>query len=297
VVGTPVIFSPRRLDRRFLRLDRRYRRLTKRWVLPDALNCGILPVLTESSLSLGNRVDRWSESASGGGFTGRRKQTMGRSLWNRTAAIAAACVVAGSVTSAASAAIVINIQQVGSDVVADLSGSFNTLTAGSSTNTNLGPNYSIRGGDKSNAANIITFAGSDPSALSAVRFDGTLTSSPSSATAWGTVAGTFKSTTTQTTLTGPSRFWFDWTGGLTPTPRVHFGGAFFNGAVSGSMTFLNETMETLALTNYGSFVYTFGGNQTVTVNLINPTPVVIPGAGLAGLATLGLAGLARRRRR
>jgi hypothetical protein len=78
---------------------------------------------------------------------------------------------------------------------------------------------------------------------------------------------------------------------------VHFGGAFFNGAVSGSMTFLNETMETLALTNYGSFVYTFGGNQTVTVNLINPTPVVIPGAGLAGLATLGLAGLARRRRR
>ena len=219
---------------------------------------------------------------------------MGRSLWNRTAAIAAACVVAGSVTSAASAAIVINIQQVGSNVVADISGSFDTSVDGQGSQSIGSGSYVWGGGPNTNG---VYFDGVGTGSLGGFSWNGTVSSTPAGQTRWGSGAQSLTGATSTSSLTGFDRLWITWDHtNLVPTVRIN-DDYVSNTAISGSLTFANQTMVSLGLDNFGSYVFSFGTTttDTVTVNLIAPS--AIPGAGLAGLATLGLAGIVRRRRR
>jgi len=211
------------------------------------------------------------------------------------AAAVLACPLAGLVTEA-HAAIVIDIYQNGTGVRADLSGSFNTGIASNST-TSFDADHAVRGGNGSQNG---VFFGSGVGFLTANIWTGSVTSTPEGVDRFSANAASFTYATEGTTI-GVASLQLRWAKTLVgdTVPNFYADNSYTGGAVSGSMTFASTTMAALGLDNYGSFVFTFGSGttDTVTVNLLQSSPVVIPGAGIAGLATLGLAGIARRRRR
>lgn len=189
------------------------------------------------------------------------------------------------------AAIIIDIQQVGADVVATFSGSWNDSRVN------------------------MTLSSSTPSRLFAPGVGGlsTIWAGPGSATfednptyflsggpvgSWGTAVSDTVFVPDIDTFSGAINFnmtsFGDGGGYFFVDPDYVLGSLF-----SGSWTFENTTMVALNLDNYGSYTYfsaAGAGQDSITVNLIG-TPSAIPGAGLASVASLALAGLARRRRR
>ena len=212
-------------------------------------------------------------------------------LGSRSAAVlVAAMAVSGTaMVEKARAAIIIDIQQVGADVVATFSGWWNA-TGGSSFGST--PVYSAMfGGDgPPGTSNGVTATQLEPfSANVPVQiFDLTGTSGY-----WGLSAVTqgLAPNTGSVNIDFLSvNSYGDGTGYVLVSDSYTPGSA-----ITGSLTWAGRTMAFLGLDNYGTFTYASGGDS-ITVNLIG-TPSAIPGAGLASVASVGLAGLSRRRRR
>lgn len=203
-----------------------------------------------------------------------------------------ACSLVG-LAAEAQAAIVVNIYQSGADVVSELSGSFNT--SGGSSEPSVADSNTVWGGNGFlNTFSVASAPGTNPSGK---KWTGSATSTPGSATRWGEGSAAVTTATTTDSISGFSLFRLDWfTSSNTAT--MYLDNSYNGAAMTGRMTFASTTMTTLGLDNYGSFVFTFSSSSdTVTVNLLQSPPSAVPGAGVAGLATLGFAGLARRRRR
>lgn len=82
---------------------------------------------------------------------------------------------------------------------------------------------------------------------------------------------------------------FGWTDTFTYAPLGYEAGD----PISGSLTFNNTDLVTMGFTPGDSGFFS-GGAGTL---LFSVEATAVPGAGLAGLATIGLAGISRRRRR
>jgi len=210
------------------------------------------------------------------------------------AAAVLACPLAGLVAEAR-AAIVVDIYQDGANVRSVLSGSFDTSSSSSSI-PSLALGNHVWGGN--GAINGAYFSSSATGTTPARSWTGTTVSTPLGSTRYGDASGIGIATATSFTVSGFTAFRIIWDGA--GTPLLNIDSTYAGGAMSGDALFAGTTMAALGLDNYGSYVYGFGSGasyDTVTVNLLQSSPSVIPGAGIAGLATLGLAGIARRRRR
>jgi hypothetical protein len=167
------------------------------------------------------------------------------------------------------AAVIINIQQVGNDVKATFSGSFN-LDVDDRGNSSIGAGNGLWGGGSQNLNSL--FFSNTTGSLNAFFWNGTVVGTPPAAR-WGSGAALSNFTATVDSMTGVDRFWFSWNGSsfdnLIPVFRIAES-YVSNTPISGSWTILNTTMEDLRIDNYGSYVYEFGTTttDTVTVNLI-----------------------------
>lgn len=206
------------------------------------------------------------------------------SSWFRAAG--AACLglyMAGS----ASAAVIVNITEVGSDVQLTLSGSFTSLTiAGSGSG---GQTSQVALGSFSGfGLNYIDLAGgSNPN------YYGYSLYSKSSNTYWGN----FSATADSQTISGFNYLSISTTG-LSLDKSYGFGSA-----LSASAIFSNKSIASLGITNPGTYVYTYGNsttNDTVTFNIGSspsgggavPEPTSM---AIFGLGALGFAYRARRK--
>ena len=209
---------------------------------------------------------------------------------SRSAAVlVAAMAVSGTaMVEEARAAIIIDIQQVDADVVATISGSWNDA-AGNDLGEFPGLN-AVSGGTTDN----IFYASSSPG----TNVDTEFFQLAGPLGFWGAGAGLNYSATSAVTNIGylglniydpqPGAVGRE---GFLALPKSYETGT----AITGSLTWAGQTMAGLDLDNYGAFTYA-SGSDSITVNLIG-TPSAIPGAGLASVASVGLAGLSRRRRR
>ena len=210
----------------------------------------------------------------------------------------AALVAASACGGTAVAGIVVDVQQAGSDVTMTYSFTSWNVVGNNINGGQVGAGNQVLGGTQQYGSVII---GSNTTGnVSTRQFAlGTLTSSPSGSSGqFGTAS--ISSYTNATTSTVNVAMVNLKTGAT--NANVYLDDAFWNsgnitGSITGVMTFANTTMATLGFTNYGTFVWTFGttSTDTFTVNLIGASAV--PGSGLAAVGSLGLAGLARRRRR
>lgn len=209
-----------------------------------------------------------------------------------------AAVVAACACGTADAGIVIDVQQVGSDVTMTYSFSSWNVVGNNFNGGMVGAGNAALGGTQQ-FGNVIYGSRTSGNVQTRGFVQGTLTSSPSGSSGeFGTAS--ISSYANATTSTVNVDLVYLQTG--TSNATVYLDNAFWNngsisGSISGVMTFANTTMATLGFTNYGTFVWTFGTTttDTFTVNLIGASAV--PGSGLAAVGSLGLAGLARRRRR
>jgi len=232
---------------------------------------------------------------------------------SRSAAVlVAAMAVSGTamVEEAVASSIVIDIQQVGDHVQATINGRL-TRDSDMQTNWNGSVDPGIFGGNEQDSggfiSNSIDFSSTNAyqSGDRSYWLGGV---APDAGPWWGTtvtespLGGNTAPNQSTTSLVGVDRFGMSYsTSGLTilkVNPEYFDGVA--NGEegalISGTMTLLDRSMDGLGLQNVGQvFTYYFGPN-TVTVNLLGSTSAV-PGGGLISVASVGLAGCARRRRR
>lgn len=207
------------------------------------------------------------------------------SSWFRAAG--AACLglyMAGS----ASAAVIVNITEVGSDVQLTLSGSFTSLTTAGSGSGGTTSRVALSSFSGSFGRNDIYLAGGSRPDY----YDYSLYSK-SSNTYWGNVAATADSQT----ISGFNYLVIS-TSGLKLDKSYGFGSA-----LSASAIFSNKSIASLGITNPGTYVYTYGNsttNDTVTFNIGSspsgggavPEPTSM---AIFGLGALGFAYRARRK--
>ena len=176
------------------------------------------------------------------------------------------------VPATANAAIVINIAQVGADVVATGSGSFNTTGLSSSTTNNY---TVIINGVR---AGVLLGAQTD-----SVRYNAGLTAGP----AFGSI----------------NQFYFadassgDLFGIYGADPAIHLPVGYISSArLSGSATYNNQTLSGMGLIN-GTYVYS-SANDRVTV-VVGPSAGAVPepATWAMTIAGMGVIGGAMRRRR
>jgi hypothetical protein len=206
--------------------------------------------------------------------------------WLQTGSLAAAVWV-GAMASDAMAAVIVNITQSGSNVVATLSGSLSSLgtPTGSSSNQGAGGSVLVVPGDPSNGIpelNIFDVSTGSGSRRYSLTYSGGL---------WG---ASFSNTAASgVNLTGVKLFAINkgFSKGLYLAEDYVFGTA-----ISGTVTWNNKTLADLGITNLGTYVYTAGSGEntdTVTFNLSSgggggevpePTSMAIFGLGAFGLA-------------
>lgn len=202
--------------------------------------------------------------------------------------VALACLL-GSHAAEVKAGLVINAQQSGTNVVATLTGTFNFSIVASATVP-----FAARQAVESGTSITNGFYFSQNAQISGWRRNSSSVSVPF--TSFGTITG---GTVAANSFTlGSTPVLLTYTGGTS-------GSLFMNSAYAGqslnySMTFLNRTMQSMGLDNYGTYVFTFGTGgttDTVTVNLVNPVPEPSSCAmAVAGVVCGGFS-LWRRRRR
>ena len=194
----------------------------------------------------------------------------------------------------ASAAVIINVVQSGSDVVLSMSGSLSNLGTPAftgSTNFSRGagisitrpPDYEYLNDDEFflSKGGITTFSSYAPISVPG----------PS----WGIDSGTLSSS-----FTSSLDYFYFGNNGLATNISYLFGTA-----ITGSATFNNQTLANLGLTNQGSYVYKFGSGantDTVTFNIGGsgggggggevPEPSTM---AIFGLGAIGMAYRARRK--
>jgi hypothetical protein len=182
-----------------------------------------------------------------------------------SASFCVAAILAGASAQPADAAIIVNISQVNSDVVATFSGSLNLAAL------TFNGQFGIVGGI---APTLAIFANGNGGPLSVDGYSGL-----TGPTSWGGGGGLVS-----TSNTGAL---FDISGAAPGTfvevPHLYASGS----ALSGSSTFANQTLSSIGLIA-GTYTYTWGSGLTadsVVVNVGTPEP----GSWL--LVTLGLASL------
>ena len=190
------------------------------------------------------------------------------------------------------AGLVINAQQVGADVVATLTGSFNTAVASVGTTDYFQNPPVVIGGDGFNSG----FFFSNAFASGRV-WEASNVSAPFPTFGSGGLIETAASSSS----ISANNLWFQFQNFESALLGVLTVAQAYNGSsLNDSMTFANKTMPQLGLGNYGSYVFTFGSGgttDTVTVNLINPVPEPATYAmALAGLACGGFSMWRRRKR-
>jgi len=206
--------------------------------------------------------------------------------WLQTGSLAAAVWV-GAMASDAMAAVIVNITQSGSNVVATLSGSLSSLgtPTGSSSNQGAGGSVSVVPGNPSfefPELNIFDVSTGSESHRYSLTYSGGL---------WG---ASFSNTAASgVNLTGVKLFAINkgFNKGLHLAKDYVFGTA-----ISGTVTWNNKTLADLGITNLGTYVYTAGSGEntdTVTFNLSSgggggevpePTSMAIFGLGALGFA-------------
>ena len=192
-----------------------------------------------------------------------------RRRWHRVpiAVCALGLAAVGFQSQDARGAIMVTVSQQGANVVIDYSGSWD--------------NWNPTG----------TFDASDTAVFSLGVYN---LSDTSDKDVWsGTGAGlTLTSGVWTTELTRPDSTTgddFAWKNDFTYAPLNYVAG----NTISGSLTFNNTDLVTMGFTPGDSGVFS-GGAGTVNFSV---GATAVPGAGIAGLATIGLAGVSRRRRR
>lgn len=187
------------------------------------------------------------------------------------------------------AGVIINISQVGADVVLGVSGMF--VRPGSPTATNQTDASQVVSGT---LASGVLFAGS---AQSFDEYSLSLVSAPSAGTAWGT--GTPVMTPPSSiNLTGINRLLF---ASFSPTSAIFEISPDYvdNTPINGTMTFSGTTLSAMNLTNFGTFSYSSTGSigtDTVVININQPGAAVPEPASMIVLTSLGLIGGYRRYR-
>lgn len=197
-----------------------------------------------------------------------------RRRWHRVpiAVCALGLAAVGFQSQDARGAIMVTVSQQGANVVIDYSGSWDTWAAP--------------------AGGTISIVDVDDEAVYGLGvYNLSVTSDKD---AWsGTGAGlTLTSGVWTTELTRPDSTTgddFAWKDTFTYAPLNYVAG----NTISGSLTFNNTDLVTMGFTPGDSGVFS-GGAGTVNFSV---GATAVPGAGIAGLATFGLAGISRRRRR
>jgi len=197
-----------------------------------------------------------------------------RLRWHRVpvAVCALGLAAVGFQSQEARGAITLTVSQQGANVVIDYSGSWDTWAApaggtieSSSTTDEV---VYIRG--------VFNLPDSSPKDI----WSGTGAGLTLDSGSWTTVL------TTPDSTTGDN---FGWKDTFTYAPLNYVAG----NQISGSLTFNNKTLGAMGFTLGDSGTFS-GGAGTVNFSV---GATAVPSAGLAGLATVGLAGVSRRRRR
>ena len=199
----------------------------------------------------------------------------------------------------ADAGVVVDIAQVGGDVVISFSGSF-LRPDSASTSFSSGMGGAVAGGSGSS----ITYPNVVGARTGGVTLEnrniqqytnGVLTSSPGGALSWGSAVVTSETyaTSMDTPLTGIDSFVFiNYSSGV---KAFAIQDNYVDGtAIGGVMRFTGASLASLFLTNPGTFVYTFAGSlntSSVTVNIGSAPPAAVPEpASLILLSSIGLVG-------
>jgi hypothetical protein len=187
----------------------------------------------------------------------------------------------------ADAGIIVNINQVGADVVLSVSGSF--TRPGSPTTQNYVDPTRILGGSTSG------FSFSDSSQT----FD-EYTITTGGGSAWGSAFPPRISSPTSSNLTGINRMTMSVGPGLSFATFAVASDYVDNTPINGTMTFTGTTLSALGITNTGTFSYTTAGStssDTIVVNIGTAAAAVPEPASLILLSSIGLVGSYRCYRR
>lgn len=184
-------------------------------------------------------------------------------------------MLAGFFTASSQAAVVINMAEQGSNVVATMSGTIN-LAALTSAGTGGQPGFM-----NPSSGNLLLGGATNSFAVySGIQL-------PPNSGAFGSGGSTFTDSHVGDFLAIIS---------VNSTIRVPTG--YVSGAaLSSTTTWNNATLATLGVTS-GSYTWSWGSGASADSITLNVTaPSAVPGSGLVAIGSLGLAGLARRRRR
>lgn len=197
-----------------------------------------------------------------------------RLRWHRVpvAVCALGLAAVGFQSQEARGAIMVTVSQQGANVVIDYSGSWDNWTAleGGSIDTSTAADTAVYGPGLFNL----------PDSSEKDRWSGTGAGLTLDSGLWTTVL------TRPDSTTGDN---FAWKDTFTYAPLNYVAG----NEISGSLTFNNTDLVTMGFTPGDSGFFS-GGAGTVNFSV---GATAVPSAGLAGLATVGLAGVSRRRRR
>jgi len=231
---------------------------------PPALSAAVAAAATR-------RPGTWSARSEDARATPRRR-------WHGLpiAVCALGLAAVGLQSQEARGAIVVTVSQQGANVVIDYSGSWDNWTAPSGgviTSSTTNDRVVYREG----VWNLAESGSRD-------RWSGAGGGLTLQSGSWTTVL-TRPDSTTGDDLANQ----FAWKDDVTYAPLNYVAGT----QLSGSLTFNNKTLSDMGFTVGDSGTFS-GGAGTVTFSV---GATAVPGAGLAGLATVGLAGVSRRRRR
>lgn len=165
----------------------------------------------------------------------------------------------------ASAGVIINVAESGSNVVATLSGNLQNLGGGTLQAPPLNPVAAL-------GAIYVNLGGTDTFVVqSAGSYETTSYNLSSTASGWGTLAFT---TANNFSLSGTSYFSFNNSSfggsGGAPGGQLVLGSYNFGDPIDATLTFNNKTLATMGLLNPGSYVYTVGSGpntDTITFNI------------------------------
>lgn len=183
-------------------------------------------------------------------------------------------MLAGFFAASSQAAVVINMAEQGSNVVATMSGTIN-LDALTSGGTGGQPGFM----NPSSGLLLLGGASNSFDVYSGIQL-------PPSSGAFGSGSSTSTSSHSGDFLAVIS------VNSSIRVPTGYVSGA----ALSSTTTWSNTTLATLGVTS-GSYTWSWGSGATTDSITLNVTaPSAVPGSGLVAIGTLGLAGFARRRR-